>query len=262
MDRQDGLQFTLSILLKSLKMRKLICFSYARGRLSDQVVLKNLITQFNDLQLSRHAEIWWDEAIPVGHEWHREIHDKFSSADVYIVLASAAYECSEYILQFEWPIIEKRTRTHEAKLFWVPIDRQASEFRHPVHLSRFQTIAGLLVPWEQASNRERHEYTRALAAEVALALNLPDTRAPAVHTDNPRKIEADYLAALRMQCDAFPKADRYLPMKRLYVRLKADERPPEELRASKEVLAEEIALEMQSGEDSPAEIIAKHVKKI
>ena len=215
------------------------------------------------------AEIWWDYDLPSGCDWDKEIREKFENAAGYFVLGSEDYIKSEYIRTVEWPAIEKRVNSGKAELFWVTMDRPVGSYTAPIELSRFQTAAGRSAPLKDIEPGKKAEFLTDLAEEIATYLvseirpNPRGTPRPA----GPVEIEALYLEALRNQCARLVNRDRYLPMQKLYVRLKADERTSEERKAGEELAKRHIKANLASkgGDNSsktPASIIEEHLKKM
>jgi hypothetical protein len=250
-------------------MKKLFVISYSHAQ-TQRLMIRLLIDRLNALGVQEFADVWWDAEIPSGAVWASEIERKFEAADGYFVLGSSEYEKSKFIIEKEWPIIERRVGAGKARLFWLSMDRSAGGFQEPVCLSRFQSTIGRTAPLNEAKESERRECLEKLAEEIALFLagvseGTSKERPPKIQT--PREVEASYLDALRSQCDSLLNRDLYLPMQRLYVRLKADARTASELKASEELMNKSIQTEfLEAGKGglpaTASAIIEDHLRQL
>ena len=55
---------------------------------------------------------WADESIQAGHQWNATIQHAINEADLFILLMSPAFLCSDYIIGQEIPEIGARARFH------------------------------------------------------------------------------------------------------------------------------------------------------
>ncbi len=251
--------------------KKLLVISYSHA-FAQRLDVKKLVDRLDHLGVSDFAEVWWDYEIPSGSGWDNEIRTKFENADAYFILASNAYIESNYIVNVEWPIIQRRVTAGTAALFWTSFDRPAGSYTHPVNLSPFQTAAKRSAPLIEADQKKKGDFLNQLAEDIATFLvdsggSLSQTTNRPRRQPTPREVEAAYIEALNNQCASLVNNDRFLPMQQLYVRLKADERTTEERKAGEELMQRRIRSDiagenMETSKKTANEIIENQLKKL
>ena len=65
--------------------------------------------------------------IQTGDRWHDKIESALKSAGVAVVLVSASYLESEYVMKYELPAIISAAADGKLRLFWVNVSYAASE---------------------------------------------------------------------------------------------------------------------------------------
>lgn len=102
---------------------KPIFVSYARADNasadSSRRWLDRLLQQLAPLIRQADMDVWADDDLKVGENWHAEIQRRLASAKVAVLLISPAFLASEYIANSELPVLLKKAR--EEGLTIVPI---------------------------------------------------------------------------------------------------------------------------------------------
>ncbi len=68
-------------------------------------------------------EVWHDDDVEVGADWPDELRQKLFQADIFVVLLSMWLLQSEFIRDFEFPVISERRSRRQASVIVVPITR-------------------------------------------------------------------------------------------------------------------------------------------
>ncbi len=85
--------------------RKKIFVSYSRD---DEKWRKRLVDQLSVIEQAGHIDIWCDRKLTPGEDWVRRLDEEMSTARVAVLLVSASFLTSQFILKHEVPQLFKR----------------------------------------------------------------------------------------------------------------------------------------------------------
>ena len=83
--------------------KPLVCISYARENLALQQRLHDFLQQHRST-----LDIWTDQDLLPGQNWHEIVRAKFAGCQVAVLLQSIEFNRSDYIAQHEMPEIQRR----------------------------------------------------------------------------------------------------------------------------------------------------------
>ena len=92
--------------------KKKIFISYAR---EDEQWKNQLVRHLNVLRMNTYFKTWNDRDIEYGSDWRTEIENELSEASIVIMMISADYLISEFIINYEIPIILERRKKNELR---------------------------------------------------------------------------------------------------------------------------------------------------
>lgn len=94
--------------------KPLVFISYSH---KDDTEKEQLVSQLKVLEKSEHIELWTDDKIEGGATWDEEVKKKITQASVVILLVSANFLTSDYILNEEVPNFLKRRQKEGLTVF-------------------------------------------------------------------------------------------------------------------------------------------------
>lgn len=204
------------------------------------------------------AAVWYDQRLEPGREWNSEIQREFREADAFLVVASDRYFETDYVRQFELPLILERFQRKEVLLFWIPLDHDAiAKSSLGNQLAQAQAF-DFNAKW---SGKELSEFfdDAALRMKLALSRRAAERGAEpvtpvALQAPTEAQMFDAYLRGIEYQVRYLTRSrsrdgDYWFPFDRLYVTLNADYRPLGDREAGKQLLAEEVAARTGVKED-------------
>ena len=96
--------------------RDQVFISYAR---EDVELMKEFRTMLDPLVRSGETAAWADTDIPPGANWSDEINQALASARIGVLLVSADFLASDFIMETEVPALEAAAATGELTLIWI-----------------------------------------------------------------------------------------------------------------------------------------------
>ena len=112
-----------------------IFICYAR---KDAEYLEEMKKQFRSLEGHYPLRVWTDNEIVPGEEWDKKIQKRLDAADVFVLLISAQFLSSEYILNVE---LEKAFQRHEeGHITIIPVIIKPCHWRANQQLSSLQAL--------------------------------------------------------------------------------------------------------------------------
>ena len=108
--------------------------------------------------LKRETEIsiWSDADILAGHEWPSEIRGALDDASVAVLLVSANFLASDFIVDHELPYILKARKSRGLEVLWIPLSQ--SHFQ----ATALSTIRAVSDPSRPLNGMAAHDYEKAL----------------------------------------------------------------------------------------------------
>ncbi|SRR6266487_1758088 len=117
---------------------------------------------------NQKVDYWIDTRIKPGSDWRKEIKQVFESAKVAILLVSADYLASEFIVENELPPLVAAAQQEEAVILIVILSPCA--FKH-TELEPYQTINSPSQPLSSMGRNNREMIWVTVAEQVSGALN-------------------------------------------------------------------------------------------
>lgn len=151
-----------SVLKKRTQQKKERVFiSYSH---KDQKYFERLLTHLKVLQLNE-ISIWDDTRIVAGHDWYTEISKAISEATIVILLISADYLASDFVMREELPRILEREK--EGNLRILPIILRPSAWKRVSFLNELQVFPKDGRPLSTLSDSELETRLADIANEIA-----------------------------------------------------------------------------------------------
>jgi len=132
--------------------KKTIFISYSH---EDKDHLKRLHVHLKPLQKNGLVDIWDDTKIKTGQKWQEQIESALSRAAIAILIISADFLASDFIVENELPPILKKAELEGTRV--VPIILKPCRFSREKHLSQFQALNPPDKPLLSMSNIEQEE---------------------------------------------------------------------------------------------------------
>jgi nucleotide-binding universal stress UspA family protein len=146
------------------KPRKGVFISYSHA---DRIWLDRLQKHLKPLQ-REGVEVWDDTRLKAGEQWREEIREALAKAKVAILLISADFLASDFIVTNELPPLLKAAEEDGATI--LPIIASASRFLRIESLARFQAVNDPAKPLVQMSHGNREKVFDQVACAVEDAL--------------------------------------------------------------------------------------------
>jgi hypothetical protein len=130
-------------------VRVFVSYSHADEKWTDElkVILAPLIRQ-------ERIAFWDDSSITPGTDWKREIDVQLRSAKVAILLVSARFLASDFIVREELPVIVERAESNALRLLWVAVGHSLYA---QTPLVRFQAVNDPRRPLDTLDRPQRME---------------------------------------------------------------------------------------------------------
>ena len=113
-------------------------------------------------------ELWVDDGdIQLGDRWHEEIQSALKAAGVAVVLVSAPFLASEYVMKYELPEIISAASDGKIRLFWVYVSHAAYD---ATELEPFQAAHDVSQPLYALARPEQDEILLKVARDIKAAV--------------------------------------------------------------------------------------------
>lgn len=146
--------------------KKMIFISYCH---EDKDHLKRLHVHLKPLQKNGLVDIWEDTKIRAGQKWKEEIEMALSKSAIAILIISADFLASDFIVENELPPILKKAEVEGTRI--VPIILKPCRFSREKHLSQFQSLNPPDKPLLSMSDVEQEEMWDRLSQDIEIELN-------------------------------------------------------------------------------------------
>ena len=155
----------LAIMISIVSVRSGAVISYCH---IDKRHLERLSVHLTPFVLDKKVDYWADTMIKPGSKWREEIKLSFAHAKVAILLVSADFLASKFIVENELPPILAAAQTEEVTILSVILSPCA--YPHS-ELSQYQSINPPSRPMSAMNRHGREEIWATLAEQVKEALN-------------------------------------------------------------------------------------------
>lgn len=147
--------------------RPLVFISYVRA---DQEWLERLLAYLKPLKRDADLEIWDDGRIETGSRWREQIEAELQAARVAVLLVSADYLASDYVMDRELPFLLEAAQDRGLHVLSVIVSPCRFE-RTP--LRKFQAVNSPSSPLTGKSQREQDHIFAIVAESVRKILMSP-----------------------------------------------------------------------------------------
>lgn len=141
--------------------KKSIFVSYSR---KDSAHLKRLQVHLKPLSKKGLIHLWDDTKIRAGENWKQEISTAISDASIAVLLISADFLASDFIVDNELPPLLENASAGGTTI--LPVILKASRFEREESLSKFQAINSPQAPVSALSENEQESFWNKLAERV------------------------------------------------------------------------------------------------
>src|SRR5262249_14973681 len=122
---------------------------------------------------SGHVEVWDDTRIEPGAEWHEEIQEALASARVAVLLVSANYLKSRYIVQIELPPLLEAAQGGRVTVLLIYLSPCRYE---PTKIKDYQAAHDVRRPLSSLVDHERQEVWKAICEKLVKAASAEKRR--------------------------------------------------------------------------------------
>lgn len=155
---------------KRPKRHKLfISYSHA-----DREFLDRIVVHLRPLERGRLIDYWADTKINPGDKWREEIRKALDEASAALLLISADFMASNFIIENELPPLLTAAEKEGTQI--IPLIVKPSRFVREPRLSDFQAINNPDVPLLKMNEVEREEVYARLAEKIEIILRRPAER--------------------------------------------------------------------------------------
>jgi hypothetical protein len=104
----------------------------------DKDVLDRLLVHLRPLERDHLVDVWTDTRIEAGADWKREVDEALRHASVAILLVTADFLASDFIVENELPPLLEQAETHGTRI--LPVIVKPCRYVRDVRLSRLQAL--------------------------------------------------------------------------------------------------------------------------
>lgn len=145
-------------LIAATQPKKHLFISYSH---KDKYFLDRLLVHLRPLQRQGTVDLWADTNITAGSNWKSQIEEALAKANIAILLISADFLASDFIVENELPPLLLQAETKGTRI--IPVILKPSGFQRLPTLCQFQTINDLKAPIVSMSEGEQE----AVFAQIA-----------------------------------------------------------------------------------------------
>lgn len=151
---------------EEIKRRSKAFISYAHA---DGEYLNRLMIHLKPLEKQNLIDIWQDKRLKTGDLWKDEIQKALEKATIAILLISADFLASDFIVNNELPPLLRNAQVNGTKI--LPVIISPCRFLREKEISQFQAINDPDNPLSLMSLNDREIYYDKLSNEIELSLN-------------------------------------------------------------------------------------------
>jgi hypothetical protein len=134
----------------------------------DERWLKELRLFLDMLGEDRKLRVWYDELIPAGAEWEKEIETQLEQADVALLLVTQRFLRSDFVRKRELPYILEARRNKRLELLWVAVEDSMVD---RTDLGKIEAVNDPSKPLRTLPAAQRDSLYRKIAEEVEKAVD-------------------------------------------------------------------------------------------
>ena len=142
-------------------------FSYSH---SDSEYLDRILIHLRPAERSGAIDLWSDTKLRAGDRWRDEIRQAVAEARVAVILVSADFLASEFVVSDELPPLLAAAETEGARI--IPVILKPSRFLREDRLARFHAINDPMQPVIRMNEADREELYARLAEVVEAEIEL------------------------------------------------------------------------------------------
>lgn len=135
----------------------------------DRHYLDRLMIHLKPLERKGVLDVWQDTQIKVGDKWQEKINSSLNEANIAILLLSADFMASDFIVENELPPILSNAEVNGTKI--IPVILSHCRFAREPSLNRFQAANLPSEPLSSMTLEEREAVYDKLTSEIESALN-------------------------------------------------------------------------------------------
>ncbi|MCP4594940.1 MAG: toll/interleukin-1 receptor domain-containing protein [Neptuniibacter sp.] len=121
--------------VRSQSKRKKVFISYSH---QDKKYLERLLVHLKPLEKKELIDAWVDTQLMAGDRWKKEIEKALTSAKAAVLLVSADFLASDFIVDNELPPLLQKANSEGATI--IPVILKPCRFTRDVNLNEFQAI--------------------------------------------------------------------------------------------------------------------------
>lgn len=159
----------LSLPNRKMKPRQTTAFiSYSHR---DKVYLDRLLVHLKPIMQKGLLDVWVDTRIKSGDRWKDAIKDALENASIAILLVSADFLASDFIVDNELPPLLSRAEVAGTRI--IPVVLSPCRFARDLGLNRFQAVNSPARPLSSMASDERESIYDQLVQDIERALPTP-----------------------------------------------------------------------------------------
>ncbi|MEZ9325977.1 toll/interleukin-1 receptor domain-containing protein [Vibrio cyclitrophicus] len=153
--------------LPSIQRQK-VFVSYSHA---DRDYLDRLLVHLKPLEKLGALDVWEDSKIMTGAHWQNEIDKALQQANIAILMISADFLASDFIVNNELPPLLTKAEVQGTKI--VPVIVSPCRFAREQSLNKFQAVNNPTAPLSQISSHEREAIYDKLSQDIENAVRQP-----------------------------------------------------------------------------------------
>ena len=146
--------------------RKTVFVSYAH---KDRRWADELVTFLAPWIRDKRVDLWDDSRIQLGENWQTEIQKAIEGATVAVLLVTKDFLASDFIADYELPVLLDRARKKQVRLAWIAVGHSGVR---ATELWQFQAVNDPARPLEILSRAQRDKEMVDIAKEIADAVTI------------------------------------------------------------------------------------------
>jgi len=139
---------------------------------NDSEYMKRLLVHLKPLERKGLIDIWRDTKIKTGDKWKEKITKALSESNIALLLISADFMASDFIVENELPPLLSKAEVQGTKI--LPVILSHCRFSREDSLNRFQAANSPDKPLSVMSECEREEIYDKIATDIEVALKMPN----------------------------------------------------------------------------------------
>lgn len=164
--KKDPTNFVIEKKTSSRKPKAFISYSH-----TNKEYLDRLMVHLKPLERNGLIDVWQDTKIKIGDRWKDEIDKALSEANIAILMISADFMASDFIVDNELPPLLSKAEVKGTKI--VPVVLSHCRFSREPSLNRFQAVNQPSEPLSLMNVDEREAIYDKLASDIESALEKP-----------------------------------------------------------------------------------------